>query len=840
VRKTAIILDAPIAGRGPFDGYPGEILAETIRTIMLSLRHTPPKNLLDEVSIHYVVTEPTPGGKPPKLAEIRARRETLMSEIDAAQPRAVLSVGVAGLTALSGAKRAAPITKWRGQTRWLELPSGRRVAWTPTISAGAVAAQNEKYRDLAFDVWKAWSQDAPKEPPVVETFVPYTFDDLRASLAAIEDATVVSCDVETTSLRAFSGSLLSVGFGASLGGNEAIAVIVPREILGDSRVQELCWNRIFRKSSRTVFHNGQFDLQFLTNWLDCDIPREAFLGDTLLLGYLLDERASNGATTPTRVRGLGLKDFAATRYDLDDYHWDWNSFYADIAHDEGRCEAKCKHSHPDKTIRTDWDGLYHYHALDVANTARLWFDLLAEAKAESPKLMEAHDKVLIPAMKTLAQCQRNGAPLDLEWFALFTARLERRLARRERVLMATVVALGAPETDFNMGSASQVADLMYDTWQMTPDVRKKHKKTLSDGPDRSTDKEHIKAAIIKYKKSPDKRLALASKWLHSLLAWRTDTKQLSTYSSSIVNRADADGRVRAQFFIHGTVTGRLSSGEPNLQNVPAVDDKKVVNGRTSYTIRGGNTTFWPARRGFAPRPGNLIIEADYSQLELRVAAWLSGDVKLRDVFVNKRDIHREVAATMFSRAPEKITKPERYLAKAVDFGILYGRTAKAISMGVEMDMYEREMGGKRWDEATAEAFIQKFLRGYPQLGRWLNDNAAGALANYYVESPFGRRRRFPFRPRDKWSRLAIERQANNTPIQSAASDICLQAMWNIAPRLPEGAMMLFPVHDSIVLEIEDSQVDEVSKILREEMEQFVGEVPLTIDIEVGTSWADVH
>ena len=132
------------------------------------------------------------------------------------------------------------------------------------------------------------------------------------------------------------------------------------------------------------------------------------------------------------------------------------------------------------------------------------------------------------------------------------------------------------------------------------------------------------------------------------------------------------------------------------------------------------------------------------------------------------------------------------------------------------------------------------MRGSPRLAAWLVSNAADTLKNYYVETAYGRRRRFPMRPRTKWERMAIERQANNTPIQGTASDICLTAMSRIEPRLPEGALLLFPVHDSIVLEVREDLMAEVEAILREEMEgDFMG-VPLTIDIESGPSWADVH
>ena len=833
IDHLVIVLDAPVKGRGPFNGVDGEVLLATLQGVAKAAGHA--GDVRDSVEVVYVSSEPVPGGRPPKIAVIREQRERLFSEVRVRWPCSVLSVGAAACTALSRSERAVPLTKWRGQMRWLDL--GDVLApWVPTLSAGSVAKSLDLYRDLAADVWKVWTQEAPLPAPDVEVVVPRDVDALRAALSILGPATVVSCDVETTGFRPHTDQLMSVAFGAIADDLSGYSVVVPRELLGSREVQNLCWDEVYtRDRHRTVFQNGKFDMAFLSTWFRDDIPRGAFIGDTLLLGHLLDERPNRPTS---RCRGLGLKEQAAIRYDYPDYHWDWDAFYKAMReHDSWDASGAPDEEEPPDA---DWAGLYYYQSLDVYFTARLWHDLVAEADAESPRLLEAHDTVLVPAAKVLSACELRGAPVDRLWLTEFAGWLRRRIDRRRRVLEAVVGVLGAPD-GISIGSPAQIADLMYDVWQMTPDVRRR-KHLAPDAEDRSTDKEHIEAAIAKYRDwDGDPRLRRCARWLRTLLRWRADQKNLSTYSETILAKSDADGRVRASFWLHGTATGRLSSSEPNLQNIPAVS---LVKGQY-VERRSGKPTTWPARRGFAPEPGYSWVEADYSQLELRVAAWLSGDDRLRQVFVDGKDIHLEVASTMFSKPAEEISKPERFLAKAVDFGILYGRTGKAISKGAEMDYLERELHGKRWDEATAEAFIAKFMRGYPQLSAWLASNAAKALADYYVESPFGRRRRFPFKPRTRWERLAIERQANNTPIQSAASDICLQAMWRLDARfsvghLARGAELLFPVHDSICLIVRDDLVAEVTEILREEMEQEVGGVPLTIDVEVGPSWADVH
>jgi DNA polymerase I-like protein with 3'-5' exonuclease and polymerase domains/uracil-DNA glycosylase len=802
----AVVFDAPTGAeprRTVLDGVAGEIFAATLKSVA---RYADPgrshADILDEIGIFYAVARPVPGGKAPKVATIRNCNARLMAELEAARPRMVLSVGAAACQALAFAN--VSLRDYRGQMRWLDLPSGGRVPWVATLSPGAVARSTDLYRDLSYDVLKTWTQKEPLPAPDVTIYVPRTSDDLRASVAVLDGFSEVSCDVETTGVRPHRDKLLSVGFGAYYGDNKYVSVIAPYELLDDPEAREICWDTVFRKTRRTIFQNGKFDLAFLARWFGEPTPPDALLGDTLLLGHLLDERPNRDNS---RVRGLGLKEQAAVRYDQEDYHWDWGAFYATP-------EAE-----------RDWDGLYGYQSLDVAYTARWWKDLVEEAMAESPRLLDVHDSVVMPGARTLSACELAGAPVDRDWLLEFSHWLRRRIARRESALLRASYDLGFPP-DVGIGSPAQIADVMYDVWKMTPDVRRKHKDKDSVTPDRSTDKEHIEAAIVKYVTCNDEALVRAARWLRSLLRWRADKKNLSTYSETLLERVDEDGRIRASFLLHGTATGRLSSREPNLQNIPAVDR----HGATPY----------PPRRAFAPPPGYLWVEADYSQLELRVAAWLSGDPDFIRVFAEGKDIHTEVASTMFSKPPEQISKPERFLAKAVDFGILYGRTGEAISKGAEMDYLERKLGGRRWDVPTANAFIAKFMRGYPRLAEWLEENAADAVKNGYVESPFGRRRRFPFKPRTKYEVWAIGRQANNTPIQSAASDLCLMAMARIALRLPEGATVLFPVHDSICLEVRADLMPEVEKILREEMEQTVGGVPLTVDVECGPSWADLH
>ena len=734
-----------------------------------------------------------PLGKEPKISEVRAERDRLMRELEAWGPDKIVSLGKSALNAVAiDAPKALAISKERGRMRMvLNTP------WVPTISPYAVVAKSDLHRDFIYDLWKVVRQDAPLPEMDIELVVPTSVPELEAALALLDDASAVGVDVETSGLRPATDRLLAVGFGAVYDDLEGLAVVVTKEMLEDPEVHDVLWDATWRKSRVAVGHNFKFDMQFLAPLIGFP-PEGARLGDTLLMGHLLDERPNR---PDSRVRGLGLKDMVAVRYDLQ-YGFDFGEFY----------DAEVP----------DWDAMHEYLGKDVCNTARLWHDLREEAREESPRLLEAHDDLLMPVGVALARAEFRGAPVSVPWIKDTLRAYDLRIARRQRVLETKILEL-TDRPEVKISAPQQIADIMYDDWGMTPDVRK-HGKLLFD--DRSTDKDHLKAAVAKYSGT---KLHTEARWLHTLSAWRRDVRQRTTVQKSLLDRVDPDSRVRASFLIHGTSTGRLSSQGPNLQNVPAIDREDAIK-------------FRPMRRAFVPPPGRLWVEVDYSQLELRVAAALSRDADLIQVFTSGRDVHREIATGIFGKPADQISKAERFLAKAVSFGILYGRTGKALAGGKEMDYAERELGMKRWTEDEADVFIGAFLHAYPTLYEWMLHMYATIPKQGYVESPFGRRRRFPLYPSSKYELGSIERQAVNTPVQSAASDICLQAMVDIDAWLERDACdanVLFTVHDSICLEVAEDDVEKLERMCRSVMEKDWDGVPLTVDFEAGPTWADV-
>lgn len=799
--KLAIVLESPRDASGPGHKYIDLTMPSLAKVAGVQVTH------------QYFFSVATESPKAPGIKQVREEAQRLMAELAEWAPDAIVTLGKMPLNSFS--KEPVVLKNEHGRMRWVDLCNEElctsKVPMTPTVAAWQVVRSPDLHRDWTTVVYKAVTQLAPLPPMDIETFVCESVDDLREALEHLEGASVVGVDVETGGLKPYSDDLLAVGIGAMYDETSGVAVVIPHELLVEPEVTDLIWEAVWRSSRRSVGHNFKFDMQFLVRAIGWP-PEGASIGDTLLLAHLLDERPTRPSS---RARGSGLKDLVAQRYDYQ-YGFDFTAFYA--AGDAA-----------------DWDAMHQYLGEDVVYTARLWHDLVKDSVEEGSSVLATHDNLLAPAAEAIAHAEYAGAPVDGLWVAETLRQIERRIIRRTETLERTLKPMVLTLVIDNIMSPQQIADVMYDEWGMTPDVRKNGRVVEND---RSTDKDHMEAAIAKYLKIP--AMVPKARWLQALQKLRKDVKLASTYQASLLDRRDDDGRVRASFLLHGASTGRLSAREPALQTIPAVDDREELNGRWRYKLRDGNWVTRPMRRAFAPKDGRLWIEVDYSQLELRVAAALSGDEAFIEVFRSGRDVHREVSAAIFSKTPEAITKPERYLAKAVAFGIIYGRSAEALATGAEMDYAERELGMTRWTTAAAELFIRKFLRSYPALEAWMGRLHKQAPVDGYVESAYGRRRRFPLV--SKRSLSSIERQAVNTPIQSAASDICLEAFTAISRQILAeelSAVVLFPVHDSICIEAPPNEIVRVEAICRGIMEKEWYGVPLTVDFEYGPSWADV-
>jgi DNA polymerase-1 len=311
---------------------------------------------------------------------------------------------------------------------------------------------------------------------------------------------------------------------------------------------------------------------------------------------------------------------------------------------------------------------------------------------------------------------------------------------------------------------------------------------------------------------------------HPIIQLILDYRQISKLKSTYVDTLPAlinprTGRVHTSYNQTGAVTGRLSSSNPNLQNIPI----RTELGRQ-------------IRKGFVAREGWYFCAADYSQIELRVLAHVSQDAELLDAFHRDQDVHARTAAAVYGVPIEEVSKEQRGIAKTVNFGLIYGQSAFGLAQQTDLDFDE------------AERFIDTYFAKYPGVKRWLDTTRNEAHAQGYVETLLGRRRYFPelkgTRRAYAGARAAAARQAINAPIQGTAADILKIAMINLHRLLDERqleARMALQVHDEVVLEVPADELDEVIEVTRTEMENaYQLSVPLKVDIEVGKNWYDMR
>lgn len=299
-----------------------------------------------------------------------------------------------------------------------------------------------------------------------------------------------------------------------------------------------------------------------------------------------------------------------------------------------------------------------------------------------------------------------------------------------------------------------------------------------------------------------------------ILDYRTLTKLLSTYVDGLLNEVCPDGRVRSEFKQTETRTGRISSSNPNMQNIPV---RKEI---------GRNM-----RKFFVAEEGKVLLDADYSQIELRVLASMSGDENMREAFLSGADIHTRTAAQVFGLPEEFVDQNMRRAAKAVNFGIIYGIGAFSLSKDINCSV------------AEADRYIKNYLGTYPMIDKFMKDTVESAVENGYVTTLFGRRRYIPeLKASNKNTQAFGKRAAMNAPIQGTAADVIKIAMIRVYRRLKEenlDAKLILQVHDELIVEASEACREEAAKVLSEEMQKAVEmAVPLTADVNAGKSWYD--
>lgn len=399
-------------------------------------------------------------------------------------------------------------------------------------------------------------------------------------------------------------------------------------------------------------------------------------------------------------------------------------------------------------------------------------------------------EIELPLTPVLVDMEWEGVRIDLSLFGDLGRELTRDLDR-----LAQEIAAVAGE-DLNLNSPKQLATVLFDKQQLP--VLKKTK----SGP--STDADVL-----------EQLAAMGHELPRLILSYRELQKLRSTYIDALPLAVNRDtGRIHTTFNQTGAATGRLSSSDPNLQNIPI----RTPRGET-------------IRRGFVPKEGSVFVAADYSQIELRLMAHLSGDPLFVQAFQQGGDIHRQTAALVFNVPVNDVTAEQRARAKTINFATIYGQGAFALakSLGIAQD--------------EAKQFIEQYFARFAGVRAFLDRQIALAREQGYVETIFGRRRYIPeIRERNFNMRSYGERNAQNAPLQGSAADLIKLAMIRIHARLREQTLksrMLLQVHDELVLEVPEAEADTVTQLVKQEMESVMAlRVPLVADVGVGSNWLE--
>jgi DNA polymerase-1 len=432
-----------------------------------------------------------------------------------------------------------------------------------------------------------------------------------------------------------------------------------------------------------------------------------------------------------------------------------------------------------------------YSAEDADVTLRLHRVLYPKVAADE-KLARVYGSIEMPVREVLFRMERAGVLVDAAALERQSRELGQKMIELEQRAYAEA---GQP---FNLNSPKQIGEIFFGRLQL-PVVRK----TPSGAP--STDEEVLE------------KLALDYPLPKTLLEYRALSKLKSTYTDKLPRMVNPrTGRVHTNYGQATAVTGRLASNDPNLQNIPV----RTAEGRR-------------IREAFVAPAGHAIVSADYSQVELRIMAHISGDEGLLAAFARGDDIHRATAAEIFGREPREVTAEERRYAKTINFGLIYGMSAFGLA---------QQLGLER---ATAQAYIDSYFARYPGVARYMESTRQTAREQGYVETVFGRRLWLPeIRAGNQGRRAGAERAAINAPMQGTAADLIKLAMiavqkWIDDERL--GGRLVMQVHDELVLEVPEAELKRVKGELPALMSGVASlRAPLVVDIGVGRNWDEAH
>ena len=635
------------------------------------------------------------------------------------------------------------------------------------VSESDAEQLSEVYKELEFN---SWLQEVPEKIVKTEVNSSYicvsTEKSLKELIKKASKAKTIALDTETTGLDYMDTEL--VGISLSYQAGEAYYIPLNHD---DDSVDQLALDIVLKElrpllessSNKIIGQNIKFDKNVLAKY---GVDITSIKNDTMMMSYVLDA--------------------SATRHNLDalsSYYLNYKtSTFEDVA---GKGVKQITFD------KVPIEAATNYAAEDADITLRLYEELNPRLEGEA-SLNKLNDEIEIPLIEVLSEMEQNGAILNSKILNSQSKDLEGRIKKLEEK------AYQIAGEEFNLGSTKQLREIFFEKLKY-----RIIKKTPGGQP--STD-EKVLAELAEEYELPK-----------VLLEHRTLSKLKSTYTDKLPNQvSQSTGKVHTSFHQAVTTTGRLSSSDPNLQNIPI----RTEDGRR-------------IRQAFEPSKGNKFISADYSQIELRVMAHMSKDEGLLEAFREGQDVHSKTASEVFDVGIKDVTSDLRRNAKAINFGLIYGISAFGLG---------KQLGISR---NLAAEYMAMYFEKYPDVKKYMESTKEFASQNGYVETLFGRRLYLrDINATNAMRRQASERAAINAPVQGTAADIMKIAMINmhkaIKTRKSE-AKLILQVHDELILDTPKDEIDKIVSLVTESMMGAANlDVPLEIDIGIGDNWDQAH
>ncbi len=607
-----------------------------------------------------------------------------------------------------------------------------------------------------------------------------TLEDLDGWVSRVRKAGWFAFDSETSGIDAMTAAPIGFSLSTEEGKGCYIPLVGPQgPVLDEEQVRGRIRDLLEDPKLHLVGQNIKYDYKVLKRW-GVTMANIAF--DTMLAGWLLDTTANS--------------------YNMDRMAEDYLGYrtihFRDViqeAVDEEGAQMEVKITRGGKVTdgptfdRIPLASATEYAAEDADITFRLYRRF--EPMLRERNLWKLFAELEMPLVRILAEMEMEGISLDVDRLDRYSAELAGELTKIEKKIYDLV------GREFNIASTKQLQEVLFTERKLKPG-----KKTKTGY---STDN-NVLVELAREDPVPEQ-----------VLRYRLLSKLKSTYVDALPTMVNAaTGRIHSHFQQTGTATGRISSKDPNLQNIPIRDEE----GRR-------------IREAFVPEKGHRFVSADYSQIELVVLAHLSGDPGLASAFGSGQDVHRQTGALIFGVPPEEVSDVQRRMAKTINFGVMYGMSAFRLS---------RELGISR---ADADQFMEAYFSTYSRIKGFIDEIVHGAEESGKVKTLMGRERPVPtITSRNHTEKMAAERIAVNTPIQGTAADIVKLAMIRIDERLrreKRASRLILQVHDELILECPEAEVVAIGKLLEEEMSSVVKlSVPLKVHVESGSSWGELH